>query len=413
MHAAFDRPGASDIIPRLMSARFCAHCGARLSEDARFCSQCGVAVGGATAASARNAWRPTGIGATVFGTFVLAGLAIWASILSPEPPRAAPGGERAPGAPAAQTATSATMPPEHPTVPLEIPEEVKTFIDTLSASAKDKPDDKAAWLRLAQVYYRAAQIDPSYGPESLAAYDHVLARHPDDVEALRGKANIFYDASDHAKAIPLYEKLLEIAPDDANARTDLATMYLYAGNSQRAIAAYEEVIADHPDFLQAHYNLAVTLAQLGRVDEALARLKAARPLATEERVQRQVDDMIARLEGGAPGPGAGGGAPAAAPTGTPAAAPTTPFQAAVEKELRAHPILGPRVVRVEWSAPGAGRVIVRSFPMEGMPPPVRDKFTGRIADTLRQAAAAHAAEGEVKLEFADVESGSVMATVTP
>ena len=337
----------------------------------------------------------------MLGTFVLAGLAIWASILSPEPPRAAPGAGPQPGAPPTQAATSGSLPPDHPTVPLEIPEEVKTFIDQLSASAKEKPDDKAVWLRLAQVYYRAAQIDPSYGPEALAAYDRVLERHPDDVDALRGKANIFYDASDHTKAIPLYEKLLELVPGDPNARTDLATMYLYAGNPQRAIAAYEAIIADHPEFLQAHYNLAVTYAQLGRIDEAVARLEKARPLATEPRVQRQVDDMLARLRSDAATPGAAPAAPGGPTAGAPST-PATPFQAAVEKDLRAHPILGPRVVRVEWSAPGVGRVIVRSFPMEGMPPPVREKFTGRMADTLRQASAAESVDGEVKLEFADV-----------
>lgn len=393
-----------------MSARFCAHCGAGLPPSAKFCSQCGVAVDGsgpAPAASARGGWRPTTAGATVFGTFVLAGLAIWASILSPEPPRAAPGTDRPPQAGAPAQTTGSTMPPDHPTVPLEIPEEVKTFIDTLSASAKEHPDDNAAWLRLAQVYYRAAQIDPSYAPESLKAYDHVLERSPDDVEALRGKANIFYDASDHAKAIPLYEKLLKIAPDDPNAQTDLATMYLYAGDAPRAVAAYEKVLAEHPDFLQAHYNLAMTYAQTGRVDDAIARLKTARPLAKEERVQRQIDDMIARLESGAVTPPSGA-APATAP-----ATPGTPFQAAVEKELRAHPILGPRVVRVEWTTPGTGKVIVRSFPMEQMPPPVRDKFTSRIADTLRDASAAQPVEGDVKLEFVDVESAKVMASVTP
>jgi len=401
-----------------MSARFCAHCGARLTPDAKYCSQCGAPIDGAAPArttTADRGWRPTTTGAAVFGTFVLAGLAIWASILSPEPPRAAPGAAAppsAPGAPAAQTATGNAMPPDHPTVPLELPEEVKTFIDTLSASAKEKPDDKAAWLRLGQVYYRAAQIDPSYGPEALKAYDHVLERDPDDVEALRGKANIFYDASDHAQAIPLYEKLLALAPGDPNARTDLATMYLYAGDPPRAIKAYEAVIADNPEFLQAHYNLAVTYAQMGRSEEAIARLEKARPLATEERVGRQIDDMIARLRSGAATPPAGAAAPATAPAAG-APTPTSPFQATVEKELRAHPILGPRVVRIEWTAPGAGRVVVRSFPMDGMPPPVREKFTGRISETLRQASTAQAVEGEIQLEFADVESGKVMATVIP
>ena len=75
--------------------------------------------------------------------------------------------------------------------------------------------------------------------------------------------------------------------------------------------------------------------------------------------------------------------------------------------------MGPRIVRFEWTAPAAGRVLVQNFPMEGMPAAVRGKFTGRLGDELRNAAAAHPVGGPVRVEIADVATGTVMATITP
>ena len=75
--------------------------------------------------------------------------------------------------------------------------------------------------------------------------------------------------------------------------------------------------------------------------------------------------------------------------------------------------MGPRIVGFEWTAPGTGRVLVQNFPMDGMPPAVREKFTGRLGGELRSAAEAHPVDGAVRVEIADVASGSVMATVTP
>src|SRR5205814_10293662 len=55
----------------------------------------------------------------------------------------------------------------------------------------------------------------------------------------------------------------------------------------------------------------------------------------------------------------------------------------------------------------------QNFPMEGMPPAVREKFTGRLANELRSAAGAHPVDGPVRVEIADLATGTVMATVAP
>jgi len=384
-----------------MSVRFCAHCGTKALAAAKFCTECGAALAGGAAASAARRWQVTAAGSAVLTGFLAAGLAIWTLILSPGGPGAGPvrPGAAPPSASSAGGGTKARMP---------LPAEVVSFITDLAAKAKAKPDDIETWLKLALVDARAAQLDPTYQVDAVAAFQHVLDRDPKNADALRGLGNIHYDRDDHAKAIPIFERYLALRPDDASARTDLATMYLYAGDPARAIATYKDVIKRNPSFLQAHYNLAVTYHGQGDDRAALGELEIARGLASEDGVRKQIDDMIAALRGEGPAPEDTRAAP---PMG--AGGPRTPFQGAVEQAFRTHPIMGPRIVRFEWTAPAAGRVLVQNFPMEGMPAAVREKFTGHLGDELRNAAAAHPVGGPVRVEIADVATGTVMATITP
>src|SRR5579862_1978711 len=381
-----------------MAVRFCSECGAKAAAGARYCMQCGTSLGGAPA----GRWQLTIAGSAVLVVFLAAGLTVWTLIVVPGAPRPGPGGA-GPHPPAA--APGGAVAEAHPKV--ELPAEVKTFITDLATKAKQKPDDVDTWLRFAQVNARAAQLDPAYQPEAVAAFEHVLRLDANNADALRGLANVHYDRDDHEKAIPVYEKYLALKPDDLSARTDLATMYLYAGQAERAIATYKDVIKANPSFLQAHYNLAVTYHGQGNDAAAVDELRIARGLATEEPVRKQIDDMLATLQGTPPT--ATGAAPAAAPSdGT-----RTPFQSAVETAFRASPIMGSRIVGFEWSSPASGRVTVQNFPMQAMPSDVRDKFTARLAQEVRNARQEHPVDGDVRLEIADAGSGTVMASVVP
>ena len=387
-----------------MQPRFCHQCGAKAPVEGKFCSGCGTPLAGGAARAAGGGWRLTGTGAGVLGGLIIAGLAIWAVILSPAPPVPRPGetavtGETRPGG------TAPAMPPDHPQV-MEIPAEAKAFIADLESKAKERPKDGDAWRRLALVTARAAQIDPAYQDRALTAFTHALEIAPNDADVLRGAANVRYDRNEHREAIALFERYLALRPDDNGARTDLGTMYFHAGDSDRAIATYREVLARDPSFLQAHYNLAITYHRKGDEAAALASLETARGLAKEDSVRAQIDQAIASVKGGV-------GAPAGQ-TAPPAAASTagTPFQRQVEEAFRGHPIMGPKIVRFEWTSPVAGRVMLQNFPMAAMPPVVRDKFTSHLTETLRTAAEANGVSGPARVELADVSSGAVMATVT-
>jgi hypothetical protein len=385
----------------MSAVRFCPQCSTPPFANARFCHACGAPL--VPGAAAARGWQPTALGGGVLAFFLIAGLGIWTAILSPTPPRPGPGGPAGARPPtAADAGQPGDLPAGHPKVPIALPAEVKSFVADLAAKAKEKPRDVDTWLKLGQVNFRAAQLDPAYYADALTAFQHVLGIDAKNADALRGMANVHYDREEHKEAIPFYEGYLEQRPDDPSARTDLATMYFYTGDATRAVATYKDVIRRNPSFLQAHYNLAVTYHGQGDDRAALAELGVARGLATDDDVRKQVDEMIATLKGTPPAP------PAVAEDGT-----RSPFQAAVERSLREHPIVGPKIVRFEWSTPGTGRMLVDNFPMAGMPPAVREKFTGRVADQLRGARDANGVEGPVRLDIADATSGDIMASVTP
>src|SRR5258706_47883 len=86
-------------------------------------------------------------------------------------------------------------------------------------------------------------------------------------------------------------------------------------------------LAKKADAWPAYYYLGVGFEQQGDRAGALAAVRKARELATEDTVRAQIDETIARM---------GGGAPAGE-----TAAVRTPFQAEVEKAFRGHQIMGP------------------------------------------------------------------------
>jgi cytochrome c-type biogenesis protein CcmH/NrfG len=297
-----------------MSVRFCPRCGTRATPQAKFCTECGAALAGKAAPVTGGRWQFSAAGAVVLGGFVAAGLAIWTAILSPAPPKPGVGAPRPAAGPGA-SAPAVGLPEGHPQVTL--PEEAKKFITDLAAQAKEKPDDVQTWMKLAQVSLRAAQVDPAYFAGAASAFRRVLALEPHNPEALLGIANVHYDRNEAKEAIPYYERYLGLRPDDPSARTDLGTMYLYGGDAARAIGTYKDVLERTPSFLQAHYNLAITYHRRGDAEAARAELEAARRLATDDTVRKQIDDMIASLSGGArPGaPQPGDGRDVARPEG--------------------------------------------------------------------------------------------------
>jgi cytochrome c-type biogenesis protein CcmH/NrfG len=404
-----------------MPARFCPQCGTATVPNAKFCMECGTPLAGKAGAPARaeaasDRWQLTTGGLGVLGFFLVGGLGIWALVLSPPPPPTTLGASPArPGAAAPPRTAQADLPADHPKVPMQIPAEVKTFIDDLAKKASAAPNDVATWGRLAQVYYRTAQIDPTYYDKAKSTFEHVLEIDPKNTDALRGLGSVHFELDEPEDAIRIYTRYLGEKPDDLTVRTALGASYVSAGKLDKGVEVLRDVIAKKPDTWPAHYYLGVALDQQGDNAAGLASVKRARELTTEDSVRAQMDDTIARMSGQPPpsrtaaGPDAAGAGERAQPP----AANLTAFQTDVEKAFRGHQIMGPKLVRFEWTAPGSGRAVMSNFPMSAMPEPVKQKFTQRLSDALRDAAKSNPPGGTVQVEIADAASGEVMATVVP
>jgi tetratricopeptide (TPR) repeat protein len=379
------------------TARFCSACGKGVGRDARFCGACGARLGAPIAEDGRAA-SPF-VGLAVLVGFLTIGLALWVVLLAPgNPPGRMPLAQKPAEERAAVETTGGTLPGNHP--PLEIPADVKRYIADLEAKAKARPKDIGVWKTLAEIEYRAGQVDRNYLDKSIGAFQHVLEIDAKDVDALRGIGNVHFDHENYAEAIDFYGRYLALKPDDLNVRTDLGTMYLYAGKTDQAIAEYDKVVAKDPKFFKAYYNLGIAYAQTGDKPKSLDAFGRALSLAPDERTRAEIQTMLDRAEGRQE---AGGAAGVAEPKS---------FQGLIEASLRNHPILGPKIVRFEWPSPNVGRVRLRDFPMQGMPEIARTKFIDHLqsdlANAQRQSGSAEAGE----LELVDDATGQVMAKVT-
>jgi tetratricopeptide (TPR) repeat protein len=313
------------------------------------------------------------------------------------------------------TGGSQQLPQNHP--PVTLPEEVRKRITEFANQAKEKPQDVGVWKSLAEMQFRASQIEASYRSAALESFKHVLELAPNDPDALKGLGNIHYDFEEHAKAIDYYQRYLAQKPDDPGVRTDLGTMYLYSNNFDQAIGEYQTVIAKDPGFFQAYFNLGVAYNEKGEKGKSLEALNKAKSLTTDQAVRDRIDQFLTQISAPASPPVAQAPPTTPPPSSSPQVAQVqvdaslSPFQQAVEKVLRGANIMGERINRIEWTSPTEARVLLQNFPMSGMPPQVRAGLVGRLQTKILEAREATGVSTAAKIELIDLDSQQVMETL--
>lgn len=382
-----------------MTQKFCTHCGAQLVAEAHFCVECGAKIDGTSPArSARVGLGRYAPLAIVGAVLLVGGTAVWVGARSAQPSNVVPPREAPPSGQQA-------LPEGHP--PIAVPDNVRQAIGKLVEAAEADPDNLDAWRQLGFIQYRTSQADPAYLADAKASYEHVLEKEPKDLDSLRALGNIAYDEEKPEQAIRYYERYLEVEPDDKGVMTDLGTMFLTARQAEKAINIYQAVLEDDPSFFQAQFNLGIAYRAAGDSDRAFQALQRAREVATDDLTRGRVDQLLAHLTGQ---PAA---APAAAPV-APAAPPAqvSDVQAEIEKIFRSHPIVGAKLDRIEWSDDRTAKVLLRQFPMDGMPPDIRKQFTDRIEGKIKESKDRNRVTDTVHIELVDSASGRVMETVT-
>jgi len=90
-------------------------------------------------------------------------------------------------------------------------------------------------------------------------YKEILRKAPDNLQALIGIGNLYFDTKQDLLAIENYRKALAIDPSNVDVRTDMAICYRRTGNPDRAIEELKKAISTNPRHAQSRYNLGVIL----------------------------------------------------------------------------------------------------------------------------------------------------------
>jgi predicted O-linked N-acetylglucosamine transferase (SPINDLY family) len=106
--------------------------------------------------------------------------------------------------------------------------------------------------------------------ETIAMCRSVLARQPDNSDALSFLAAALLAQGESREGIACLRRLTELAPDAAETFANLATVLAATGDPNGAIENYRHALRLRTDFVQAWSNLAALLKALGRYDEAEA-----------------------------------------------------------------------------------------------------------------------------------------------
>jgi len=189
-------------------------------------------------------------------------------------------------------------------------------------------------------------------------------------------------------------------PEDNDARARYGSSLAFIGKFDSAFEELQTVLSADPDNFHAHAYMAIAYTQMGDNKLALSSGERALELAPTEEARarfsafyKEIQEKDIQVKQPEPLPGTTRGTPS-----------LPPQFAKVVKFVRGNPVAGPKLVGSEVGEAGVLMLFFRSFPMDQMPPFVKDKFLTSISDKIKSEKLA-----KVKsVRFLDRESGKEM-----
>lgn len=170
-----------------------------------------------------------------------------------------------------------------------------------SLSRLDHPEQAEEYYRRAgtldqsQLHTRAyAWVRANQRDQAIAAYRHLVERYPDDAEAQRLLAGLYYSRKQYQEAILAARRLSELPAGAIEGHRLLGTILHETGNPESAVDALERVVELDPSLARVPADghailwtyLAMDLISIGRADDAIRYL---------ERALRSQDDPLMRV----------------------------------------------------------------------------------------------------------------------
>jgi tetratricopeptide (TPR) repeat protein len=161
-------------------------------------------------------------------------------------------------------------------------QEFDKALDLLKPALQQFPGNAQLWTMQGVAYSGKGQKK-----EALASFKNALSISPDAVPALRGAAQIEFDAG-HAGAIPLLQRLVRLQPRDATSHGMLAVLEYRRGNCSAAVPHFEKAGALFDNELSALHAYATCLVRLKQLEKATGVFQRALALQPNDPQERRL-----------------------------------------------------------------------------------------------------------------------------
>lgn len=361
----------------------CSSCQVNLETGARFCSQCGQAVGGSSASvttAVPSNSQPLKLSFTKIAALLLVSSAIFGAAYSILPWLQG----KKPSEKFAQKEPSTTQSP-----PLSTDELFTQAESTLQKIAESQDAPPALML------------------EAVDLLSRILATEPENAWALLQMAELAFEQRIFDKSSQFYERYLKLSADDHAVRTRYASALTFSGKADQALKELDLVLEAEPNNFQALAFSAIAHQESGQKEKAQTLLAKAITLAPSDEARDRLLKFSQSLTNKESGPTAQ--TQVQNKTETPQnLSPmrgninSTSFSG-LDSFFKNHPIAGSKYAGLEVEGENI-KVKMSSFPMDKMPPMVKDKFANNSATEAKKETAGKG----YNLIFIDKETATEM-----
>jgi tetratricopeptide (TPR) repeat protein len=249
---------------------------------------------------------------------------------------------------------------------------------------------------------------PALMLEAVDLLSRILSAEPENAWALLQMAELAFEQRIFDKSAQFYERYLKLTPEDSAVRTRYASALTFSGKSGEALKELDIVLTAEPNNFQALAFSAISNQESGQKEKAQTLLAKAITLAPSDEARDRLlkfSQSLANKENQQ--------SPVQATQDTTQS--ETPKKLSPERGnistafsgldsfFRNHPIAGPKYVGLEIKGEDI-IVTMLDFPMDKMPPMVKDKFANNSALQVKKESSGK----PHNLIFVDKSSGTEM-----
>jgi len=241
-------------------------------------------------------------------------------------------------------------------------------ISSTTASSSSEMDSQAKNVQVSleeafsMLKENPASLDPNKIKGAITTLEKSLQLDPENDQTVLALADLAFTGKDFSRAFYNLEKYNIRHPEDFDVKAKIGSALTMLDRNGEAISILREVVTSSPTNFKGNAYLAIALGKEGRLDEAKAYMETAIAKAPTE-------EAASRLRGFFQAHNSFSSA---------SASPST-----LDGWLHEHPIIGPKLQNVKVS--GVELLItIKDFPMDKMPPAMRDSFIGKLWDKTEQ-----------------------------